>query len=196
MLLESVTAAAPEEALKLAEVKAHLRVDHTDDDDYIAELIKTAFAQAEARTWRALLSQSWRLYLDRFPTGDREIKIPKPPLVTVDSIKYQDSSDVQQTWADTNYVVDIVKEPARVYPETNANYPTTYIKRKAVEIEFTCGYSSVPDPIKHWMKIWIADAYDVLRQSYFQGGAFNIQIVRESRFADNLLSSYRAGLTV
>ena len=193
MIRELVTPPAPEQALTLAEAKAHLRVDHTDDDDYIAELIKSAFYQAETKTWRALLTQTWDIYFDNFPFSNQQIILPKPPLVTVDSIKYQDNDDNEQTWSDTEYVVDTVSEPGRVYPVPNGSYPSAYLKPKSVVIQFTAGYTTIPDEIKHWLKVWIADAYDVMRQSYFQGGAFNVQVVRQKQFADNLLYSYKVG---
>ncbi len=191
MLLDSVTAPDAKAALVLPDVKKHLRIDHDDDDDYIAELIKTAFAQAENKTRRAILTQTWDYYIDTFPGGDGEIKIPKPPLTSVTSIKYQDSSDVQQTWDSSNYVVDTVKEPGRVYLATNASYPATYIKRKAVVIRFVAGYTTIPKPIQDWMKIWILDAYDSMRQSYFTGGSFDARVMRDSTFQDNLLNNYR-----
>lgn len=191
LILSSVTAPDAKEALLLSQVKKDLNVDHEDDDDYIAELIKTALATAENKTWRALLSQTWDYYLTTFPSGDHVIEIPKPPLVSITSIKYQDADDAQQTWDSSEYVVDTDSEPGRVYLATDASWPAAYFKRKAIVIRFVAGYSAIPEPVKKWMMIWITDAYDVMRQSYFQGGGFAGQIIKDRTFADNLIASYK-----
>lgn len=40
--------------VSLAEVKAHLRIDHTDDDDYLAALIDTCKAEVQNYTGRKM----------------------------------------------------------------------------------------------------------------------------------------------
>ncbi len=55
------------EPVTLVEAKLHLRVDFADDDTLITMLIGAAREQAEALCNRALVTQSWDLYLDAFP---------------------------------------------------------------------------------------------------------------------------------
>jgi len=55
------------EPVTLADAKAHLKVDSTDDDALIASLITAARARAEWHTGRALVTQSWTLWLDAWP---------------------------------------------------------------------------------------------------------------------------------
>src|SRR5262245_18579900 len=112
MALKLIT--PPADLISLAEAKAHLRVDHDDDDATITFLISAATQYADARTgWlgRALMSQTWDLVVDAFPTSTRccwpvapvtvssaaAIQIPWPPLETVSSVKYLDADGVQQT---------------------------------------------------------------------------------------------------
>lgn len=57
-----------EEPVTLADAKSHLRVDFTDDDALITGLIITARQMAETTCRRALVSQQWRLVVDRFPS--------------------------------------------------------------------------------------------------------------------------------
>ncbi len=59
------------EPLLLPEAKAFLRIVHDDDDALIAALIAAARGQIEALTRRALLSQTWRIVLDRWPKDGR-----------------------------------------------------------------------------------------------------------------------------
>ena len=51
----------------MAEAKAHLRVDGTDEDTLIASLILTSRLHVETALGLALITQSWRLLLDRWP---------------------------------------------------------------------------------------------------------------------------------
>ncbi|EGP07787.1 hypothetical protein CSIRO_2382 [Bradyrhizobiaceae bacterium SG-6C] len=65
-----VTAPAAE-PLSLADAKAFLRVEHGDDDAIITALISAARHHVEALTRCALITQTWRLVLDRWPDGGR-----------------------------------------------------------------------------------------------------------------------------
>ncbi len=55
------------EPLTLAQVKAHLRVEHTDEDGLLSGLISIARQFLEAETGLCLMRQRLRLYLDRWP---------------------------------------------------------------------------------------------------------------------------------
>lgn len=65
-----VTAPAAE-PLSLADAKAFVRVEHGDDDAIIASLIAAARNHIEALTRCVLITQTWRLVLDRWPDGGR-----------------------------------------------------------------------------------------------------------------------------
>jgi uncharacterized phiE125 gp8 family phage protein len=70
--MPSILLTAPAaEPLSLAEAKAFLRVEHDDDDGVIAALIAGARLYVEGQTRRALLTQTWRLVLDAWPTSGR-----------------------------------------------------------------------------------------------------------------------------
>lgn len=66
------------EPLSLAETKDYLRVEHNDDDDLIGALIAASRIHVEAQTRRALITQTWRITLDAWPSEGR---LPiRPPL--------------------------------------------------------------------------------------------------------------------
>jgi uncharacterized phiE125 gp8 family phage protein len=136
------------EPLTLAEVKAHLRVDHTDEDSIIALYLQAARMNLEGPEGflgRAIVTQVWELVIDAFP--ESEIKIPLPPLQTVDSIRYDDPAGDEQIVDTTDYWVDNVSEPGWVVPTTM--WPTPLDAVNAVRIRFTAGYppdtASPPD---------------------------------------------------
>jgi hypothetical protein len=59
------------EPLSLTEAKAFLRVEHDDDDAIIASLVASARNHVEALTRCGLITQTWRLALDRWPDNGR-----------------------------------------------------------------------------------------------------------------------------
>jgi uncharacterized phiE125 gp8 family phage protein len=153
----------------LAEAKAHLRVIDADDDTVISAYIQAATKSAEAFLGRALVDQTWDLYLDSFPVGaDLEIKIPKPPLIEVLSITYDDASGLQQSVAATDYYVDTISEPGWIVPTGGLTWPTPLDAINSVRIRFRAGYldnnspqqQAVPDDIKSAVLLTIGNFYE------------------------------------
>lgn len=161
MRLRLITAPASE-VVTSAEAKAHLRVDHADDDALIIAYLTSARAHLDGRDGilgRALMTQTWELVLDTFPVA--QIALPLPPLQSITSIKYQDSNNVEQTMDAADYVVDATSEPACVHPATA--WPSTYSTPNAATIRFVAGYgnaSAVPEPIKTAIKLKVQALYD------------------------------------
>lgn len=145
MALTLVTA-PPVTPLSLTEVKAHLRVDGTDQDDVIQMYLDaaTAYVQGEwSKLGRALVTQTWRLTIDEFPDG--EIKIPLPPLQSVTDIRYDDANGDEQIVSTDDYWVDTVSEPGWVIPTASGGWPTTLDAVNAVRIQFVAGYAVTTD---------------------------------------------------
>lgn len=145
MALRLITAPTVE-PVSLTEAKAHLRVDHTDEDTLIELLIKAARFYVDGEDGflgRALVTQTWELVIDDFP--ESEIKLPLPPLQEVVSIKYDDSAGVEQTIDSADYWVDDASEPGWVVPVASAGWPTPLVAVNAVRIRYICGYSATAD---------------------------------------------------
>jgi len=68
--------------LVLDQVKAHLNIDYTNDDAYLQTLIAVATAKAEQITRRRLITQTWKLFLDQWPSGDIVLPFGKLSSVT------------------------------------------------------------------------------------------------------------------
>ncbi len=155
-----VTAPAAE-PITLAEAKAHLRVDGSDDDTLIASLIGAARRHVEDLTGRALITQTWRLsWDDQFPA---EIRLPKGSLQSVDEIAYIDTAGATQILDPSAYQVDADSEPGRVVPVYGASWPVARSQPAAVTVDWTCGYGDaaddVPAPIKAAMLLLIGTLY-------------------------------------
>ncbi len=181
--------APTEEPATLAEAKLHLKVENTADDTLISDLISSARELCEKETGRAFITQTWQLFLDRFPfapNGDewwdgtrdgaitnlyeavRHIAIPKPPLVSVSHlITYgddPDNNDDPQTFDASNYFVDTVSEPGRLALRINSIWPVRVLRAaNGIEVEFVAGYgaaAAVPRDIKNAILITVAHLYE------------------------------------
>jgi uncharacterized phiE125 gp8 family phage protein len=172
MALQLITAPAVE-PLTLAEAKAHLRVDTTDDDALIAALLTASRSFCEEWTGRAFVTQTWELVLDEFSSdlNADEIEIPRPPLQSVSSIKYDDSNGIEQTLATDQYDVDAVSQPGWVVPITTGWPFVVWQGINAVRIRYVAGYApgtnspanstdNIPGAIKAAIRLYLGQLYD------------------------------------
>lgn len=179
------------EPMSLQEAKDHLKVDLVDDDSYIDPLITAARLEAEDFMERALVTQTWELFLDCFPaTTWHPILVPRPPLLSITSIKYIDTDGIEQTWAASEYKVDTASTPGRIYPAFGKSWPSTRLEANAVTIEFLAGYGpnaqDVPENIVHAIKLILSDRYEH-RGSIAAG--FKAELIPNS--AQALMNRYR-----
>lgn len=153
MRTQKLTTPPAIEPVSLDQAKRHLRVHHSDEDADIRRLIAAARRAVESRCDRALIEQTWTLYLDAFPAG-RVIELPRPPGSPVagdTTVKYYDSTNTLVTLSSGDYTVDAAAEPARLVLDEDAAWPATYDRPAAVQIACICGYgeeaSDVPDSL-------------------------------------------------
>ena len=164
-MTERIKTQPAKEPMTLQEAKNHLVVDHADNDSIIDVLIVGARKEAEDYMERALITQTWELFLDHFPKIITDpILVPRPPLIQVTSIKYIDDDGVLQTLANTEYDVDAKSAPGRILPAFEKEWPDTRRVPNAVTIEFLAGYGTeaqdVPQNIVHGMKLTISEWHE------------------------------------
>jgi hypothetical protein len=188
---------------------------NTTSDPTIAEMIVEAREYIETFTRRALISQGWTLTLDGFPphyletaspylelaSGLRHpelldvhkdvIRLPKPPLLTVDEIRYV-SVDGASTVLDPSFY-QVVKsevrgEIARAY---NQSWPSTRNQAEAVSVDFTCGYgpsaSDIPAVARRACRLIVGHLY--VNREVFVDNRFAIEVPHG---LDSLLWQIRA----
>lgn len=135
---------------------------NTTSDPEIAGMIEAAREWAEGETGRALITQTWRLALDCFP-ADGIISLPRPNLLTVESITYLDDAGALQTLAADQYDVDTAALPGRVLLAYDCTWPITRAHPNAVTVTYTAGYgaaaAAVPMDIRRAMLLQIGDMY-------------------------------------
>lgn len=138
---------SPAESLpvSLAELKAHLRIDTTDFDAELTLALNAAINDVEEETWRALITQEWRLSLPRFPS--EVIVLPKGRLQSVDTISYLDVDGVETEIDEDDYVAATDSDPGMVFPAYYKSWPVCREQPDSVKIEFTCGYGDDPENV-------------------------------------------------
>jgi uncharacterized phiE125 gp8 family phage protein len=146
--------------LTLTELKAQLRLDTSDEDTYLTSLLVAATVFCEDFQNRSYLTQTWDLGYDAFPSFFR---IPRAPLQSISSITYVDPDGTTQTLASTQYRVDTLSEPGRVFPAYTVNWPEVRIVSNSVLVRFVSGWTSaalVPSPIKQAIALLVAHWFE------------------------------------
>jgi uncharacterized phiE125 gp8 family phage protein len=185
------------EPVTLAEAKAHLRLDTEADDAYVSALIVAARERVELFLRRALITQIFEYTIDQFPANKyliyttSFIDLPRPPLRSVDWIKYIDAAGNQQTLPPEVYVVDASSnEMGRVALAWNQFWPITRWSINSIVIRFVAGYGDkaedVPQAIRHGILIEISNLYEN-REDVVIGQTINMVPLSE-----RLLWPYRA----
>lgn len=157
-----LTLVAPpaEEPISRVEAKAHLRLEHTADDDLVGALVVAARQYCEAFTGRALVAQTWKLTL---PAFEECIALPKPPILSVESVKYLDADGVERTISADEYMVVSDQYSAALSPDYGQSWPAARLQQDAVRITFTAGYGGpgdVPQVLKQGMLLHLAQLYE------------------------------------
>jgi uncharacterized phiE125 gp8 family phage protein len=157
------------EPISLADAKTHLRADPGDAEDTLIQLLITAARQwVEEYCARALIAQAWRLTLPAFPSGRDGSAIPlaRPPIVSVESVKYQDETGAEDTLDAADYVLQKAGLPVAIAPAVDTVWPSTEDLGPfgdAVTIDYTAGYgeaaAEVPAPIRAAILLVLGDLY-------------------------------------
>lgn len=206
MALTLVTAPAAE-PVTLQEAKDFLRLEDAESDALVSELVAAARRTAEAWLRRALVTQTWTLTLDAFPSerrldwwdGVREgavvdtpriaVEVPLPPLQSVTSVTTYARDDTPSVFPPTGYRVDTAGEPGRIVLGADQSWPTGLRNANAVEVLFVAGYGDdpgdVPEPIRAGMLMLIAHLFEN-REAVATGPAAAVPVGVEA-----LWSAYR-----
>ncbi len=149
------------EPVTLAEAKAHLRVDTDDEDALIEGLITVAREHLERETGLALMTQGFRLALDRWP-DDGVIRIERGPVSAIETVTVYDEAGEPSLVSLDDHLLEGNSRPARLWlPETPA--PGRAIN--GIEIDFIAGFgdtgADVPGTLKRAMLSHVALMFSV-----------------------------------
>ncbi len=159
--MPSILLTAPAaEPLSLDEAKAFLRVEHDAEDETIAALVAGARIHIEAQTRRALITQAWRLTLDRWP-DDGRLTVRPAPLRELTAARVYDFNNVAHAIDLQAFVSDMAASALSFVPWA---MPAPGRLAAGIELDVTLGYgdvaSDVPEPLRQAIRLLTAHWYD------------------------------------
>lgn len=164
MLRPLRTAAPALDLLDLEEVKRHLNVDHSDDDELISAYIAAATAHFDGYSGilgRCLINQTWLQKLHCWPSCALRLAFPDVQSVEV---TYYDPQNVQQTLPASTYrLLEGVAGSCIEWDQTFVG-PSLYDRADAISVSMVCGYGTVdtdvPAAIRVAAKMLVAHLYE------------------------------------
>ncbi|MBA4203373.1 head-tail connector protein [Pannonibacter phragmitetus] len=180
-----VTSPPAVEPVSVAELRAQVRLVHTQEDALLEHYIKAARQHVEALTRRALITQTLQVMLDAWPAG-RAVRLPVGPVQDVLAVNLMDGDGVPQPLPSGAWRFYRGSEPGslRAAPGMGPVEPVN-----GIQIEFIAGYgpngSSVPEPLRQAILLLAAHWYENREASVEFGNGTMPQAL------DRLLSTYR-----
>ena len=150
--------------ISLAEAKAQMRVESSDDDAIIQRLIASAvaFVDAQGALGKAMITQTWGQWLSPNPGT---VYLSLGPVQSVSAIKYYDLDGALQTATLADFNVFGTPNRISVSPKSGKAWPVTQTRDDAIKIEYIIGYgsssASVPETVRHALMMLVAHWYDM-----------------------------------
>lgn len=151
------------EPITLSEIKNHARIDQTLDDALLNGFITAARCWVEQRTHSALLTQTWRIWLDAWPLDCDCISLPIAPAQSIANITLYNADGSSNVWDSEAYQLDNATNPPRLILKQSQAWPTLARTRQGVSLTYYAGYSNaatVPEPLKLAIKQLVTHWYD------------------------------------
>jgi len=149
------------EPVSLSEVKNYLKIDTSDDDDLISDIIKAARQLCEGYTRRAFITQTWNMIFDAVGS---EVRLPRPPIQSVEKISVIDEDGNSSEVSSDIYVVETAENSkGRIRLKPGCSWPS-HRGFGSFIVEYKAGYgdsaSDVPEGIKQGILQLIAALYE------------------------------------
>lgn len=143
--------------LSLTELKAHLKVDITDDDTLITAQAAAVVEYIQQRCRRQLVAATVVETLPEFPDGVNytTLKLQRSPALAISSIVYLDSAGALTTWTASNYQLWNSSEPSFIYLAYNSSWPSAREIANAVTLTYKAGcvaqFTAVAEDTLTWV---------------------------------------------
>lgn len=157
------------EPLDLSEAKEHLGITATDTthDDHVSSLITAARELWEHDTQTLTTQRAVTEDLRDWP--DEKWRFHYRPVVSITSVKYYDSSNVQQTLASTVYSLDAPNR--RLLLDVDQTWPDIETRWDAIEIIYEAGQGTVDEMAKSCMKLKVDVLFELRGMTKDKNGA-------------------------
>lgn len=144
--------------LPLADAKAHLKVEHDDEDDLIEALIGASIEAIENMTGQLFASSVFYLYADAWHSQ----AFTFGPVKTITAVEYYNEANELTTLSTSSWWADLQSTPQRI---TFSAPPSIYSDRhQGVRITATCGHTTLPHPLKQAALMLVGHYYENRQQ--------------------------------
>lgn len=142
--------------ISVADLKEHLRVDHSDEDTLIEAYRDAAIKWVEDYCNTRLGDVTAVGYLDYF----YPVRVPVGPVTAISQITYTATGNVETTLPTANYYFDLKTQPARIRFDNVPDVEDEALNR--VQVSMTVGYAEadVPKPLIQAVKLMTAHLYE------------------------------------
>lgn len=130
----------------LAEAKAAIKVQIADEDAFVTQLIAGATKRIENWLGRPLIARDYRITLDCWP-ADQVISLPLRPVQSVDRVALVREDGSELVLGTASYRSDLSRGAERLYPVQGGRWPTLYLNRAGINIDFRAGFGTAATDI-------------------------------------------------
>ena len=148
--------------LTTAEAKLYLRLDGSEDDAVVMMLIDAATDHVQNEINQQLVPATLSITIDAFPNA-REIRLPRPPLRSVEAIRYFNPNGTEQVMPSSSFDVDEISKPGRIVLKPGVSWPATDGRPGAITIEFDAGPTSdqpVPASLRQAIRFFVGQWFE------------------------------------
>ena len=177
--------------VSIEDAKLHMRLLHDAEDATIWALIKAGVAHLDGYNGvlgMALLEQQLKVMDYTWPHGIGAL--PIGPVQTINSVKYFDTNNVEQTLSASAYALLETAIGPVIHFKADATLPALYDRPDAISITFTAGYATKdewPLPIIQHILEHVATMFEN-REKVIVGESLRVMSMPG---ADHLIAPYR-----
>ena len=182
----------------LAEAKAHLRVEHDEDDAMMSAILAAAVGRLDGWSGilgRCLIEQTWAQPFGRFLCADR-LRLPFPSVSAVEITYFPADGSAATDFSSSFWWLTERVTGSMIMLASGAAWPATADRPDAVTVTMTVGYGAAPEdvpaPIRSAILLMVGDLYRN-RETTGQGSA-TLGTIPMSTTVEALLAPYRRGL--
>lgn len=152
----TITTPAAAEPVSLAEAKAHVRVDHSDDDTLLGVVIAAARAHIEKYCGQRFAGQTLTAKCDDFADFAR---LEDGPINSITSVVYLDENGDSQTLSTDVYELRVDGIEAAIVLKYNQTWPVIRLGSQ-ITVVMAAGHASAPADVKAAMLLLIGHLYE------------------------------------
>lgn len=150
------------DAVLLAEVKEHLRIDGIAEDAHLNALTCLAVRTIEQAIGITVTARTFDVYLDAWPLGAKEMSLPVRPLQSVSAVTIIDKDEIESVWPAANYTIRPGLDAALVV-HSGVSWPLTSRPLESIRITCTAGFgdswNDIPSDIRQAILLLITRSY-------------------------------------